>query len=395
MKSLALPPFIMTSEEGSFARKTIAESKPLIIDQVLLDNDFPPDIQKALLAFRSELTSGKIRLLEEDVEDRAGWDHDITPWLGKTWLEIPWYLAEAYFFRRVLEATRYFHPGQWQRYDPYRILKDKEITDALPQFISAYLNTTQENSYEGFSQSIVNALWGNQSDLSNLDRGLSAQPERLRRLLRDDSIKAYQYLANHPANIIYFLDNVGKELYFDLAAMDYLLHNGLALSITVWLKNQPFFVSDVMKPDFIHALNYLENSSAEGVRNLSSRVRKAIADEKILLETPEFLTTGRMYRQLPSELADSLRQCDLAILKGDVNHRRLVGDRHWDPVTPIERAAGYFPTSFLSLRTLKAELVVGLEQDQVRWMKKHAEDNWMINGHWGLILFLQKSETIH
>jgi len=37
MTSLALPPFIMTSDENSFARETIASRKPLIIDQVLIE----------------------------------------------------------------------------------------------------------------------------------------------------------------------------------------------------------------------------------------------------------------------------------------------------------------------------------------------------------------------
>jgi hypothetical protein len=56
----------------------------------------------------------------------------------------------------------------------------------------------------------------------------------------------------------------------------------------------------------------------------------------------------------------------------------------------VGRAAGYFPTAFLSLRTLKAELVVGLAQEQLTWLEANAESDWMTNGSWGLITFLKK-----
>jgi len=39
-----LPPPLMTSEPGSFARFTIVERKPRIIRQVIEDNDYPPHI---------------------------------------------------------------------------------------------------------------------------------------------------------------------------------------------------------------------------------------------------------------------------------------------------------------------------------------------------------------
>ena len=390
MTSLALPPFIMTSEENSFARNTIASRKPLIIDQILVDNDYPPDIQGRLLNLKAELLSGQIRLLEDESEDKTIWDHDMRPWLGKSWLEIPWFLAETYFFRRVLEATGYFQPGPWHCQDPYRLLKVKEFNNALPQFTSVYGQMIDERSLTGFHQAVLNALWGNQADLSNLDRSISNSHENPKQLLRDDSAKVFGYLKKSPVNMVYFMDNVGKELYFDLALMDYLLQNKMVSSITALLKNQPFFVSDAMIADFEQALGYLENSSEKPVQQLAHRTRKALQQGTLLLKAPPFLTTGRMYRQLPVEQKAQIRKADLVILKGDVNYRRLVGDRHWDPSTPIGRAAGYFPASFMSLRTLKAELVVGLKQEQLNGLKKDAEPDWMTSGKWGLITFLKK-----
>ena len=166
------------------------------------------------MALRSELTSGQIRLLGEETEDKPIWEHDIRPWLGKTWLEIPWYLAEAYFSRRVLEATGYFHPGPWQNKDPFQKLKDAEIQKALPFFTQSYLETRVEPSPENFQKIIKDALWGNQVDLSNLDKELSTHVRPEGKLLRDDTLEAYDFLTEKPADIIYFFDNVGQRTVF-------------------------------------------------------------------------------------------------------------------------------------------------------------------------------------
>jgi hypothetical protein len=77
------------------------------------------------------------------------------------------------------------------------------------------------------------------------------------------------------------------------------------------------------------------------------------------------------------------------ISKGDANYRRLVGDCHWDPTTPFQIAAGYFPTTLVALRTLKAELIVGLRQGEAE--RFQAQDPaWRVNGKRGVIQFLRK-----
>ena len=50
-----LPPYLMTSEPGSFARKTIVERKAQIIARVIADHDYPPEIIAKLNAFRNEI----------------------------------------------------------------------------------------------------------------------------------------------------------------------------------------------------------------------------------------------------------------------------------------------------------------------------------------------------
>ncbi len=384
-----LPPFIMTSEQGSFARNTIENRKPMIIDQILAHYDYTPSIRRALMNFKEEMAHEIIQPLQENTSDRVIWDRDVSPWLGKNWLEIPWYLAEAFFYRRVLEITHYFQPGPWQRMDPYERLKAQEITEALPVFSKEYSAVPERANLENFQMMCYRALWGNRGDLSNLntfETDMSAQSERI---ILNQSESAYKFLRQNPARIAYFFDNVGKELLFDLAFIDFLLRTGLAESVTGYMKNQPFFVSDAESKDLLKSVEYLSVEQCNEVKDLATRINQALKSDKLRLSAPPFLTTSRMYREMPSVFRNQLGEHELAILKGDVNYRRLFGDRHWDPTTKIRDAGGYFPTSFLSLRTLKAELILGLSKETFEDLSQTAESDWLINGKRGMITFLE------
>lgn len=103
-----LPPPLMVSEPGSFARYTIVKRKPQITQQAIEDNGYPPDIVAALDAFRGEIASQPVQPLHEHASDVPFWHSAWVTHQGKTWLELPWYFAETYFYRRLLEAVRYF-----------------------------------------------------------------------------------------------------------------------------------------------------------------------------------------------------------------------------------------------------------------------------------------------
>jgi len=57
MTSTTLPPFLMTSEKGSFARKTIKKRKPAVIDRILSHFDYTPEIRKELHNFKSVVSN--------------------------------------------------------------------------------------------------------------------------------------------------------------------------------------------------------------------------------------------------------------------------------------------------------------------------------------------------
>jgi len=386
-----LPPLLMTSEDGSFAQETIKSRKPAIIDRILSHYDYTPAIRSALLKLKHELINEPVRRLHEETSDRSLWDEDLEPWIGRTWLQMPWFLAETFFYRRVLECVEYFQPGPWRGSDPYRHLKDQEIQDALLPFTKTYLSSPQTADLQIFQSACYRALWGNRGDLSNLDVFESDMSTQAEKIILNQAENAFRFLQRSSAKIAYFFDNIGKELFYDLAFIDLLLKTGLAHSITGYLKNQPFFVSDAMPVDLETTLNLLDTASSAESQRLSQRLRKAINSSKIIIKTPPFLTTGRMYQEMPLAMRKEISIHNLTILKGDVNYRRLFGDRHWDPTTSIDQAGGYFPTSFLSLRTLKAEMVLGITPETLTRLMKNSEPDWLINGKRGMITFFEKN----
>ena len=383
----------MTSDEGSFAQNTIHGRKPLIIDLALSSNNFTPDIKRAFVDYKHELVHGLIQPLDEKTNDDEVWHEDLAAWSGKSWYEIPWFLAEAYFYRRILAISRYFHPGPFLGVDPFERPKQEDIRDGLGVFEEIYPSLLQSKPEEYFRDLCNRALWGNRGDLSLMepvDTGMGPQENRI---ILDQTDQAYQFIYSvKPASIGYFFDNVGKELYFDLALIDHLLHSGLAARVTCYVKKQPFFVSDAMAKDVMQTIDQMARAVNPQVRQLSQRLLDGINTGQILIVAPPFFTCGRMYREMPEDLCQQIKSHALVILKGDLNYRRLMDDRHWPPTTPVAVAAGYFPTAFLSLRTLKSELALGLTGDILNKVESEADPTWLTNGKRGLITFLNNVE---
>ena len=72
------------------------------------------------------------------------------------------------------------------------------------------------------------------------------------------------------------------------------------------------------------------------------------------------------------------------IFKGDVNYRRLLSDRRWKPWDHMKDIISYFPVSFATLRTMKSEIVVDIEE--TAFTELNIKDpEWMVNGERGII----------
>ena len=394
-----LPPPLMTSEPGSFARKTIVERKPQIIRQVIENNDYPAEVVGRLGAFQREIAAGPLRPLVEDAPGVSAWNREVATHEGRTWLELPWYFAEVYFYRRLLEAVGYFQPGPQHGHDPFGVQKGAQIASAVARLAEDWEELASVDPDPAFEALLHSSLWGNRADLSNLtvrlgvSGGLAARHER-HNILIDHTEQVRRIVTGGIRRVDFINDNVGLDLLFDLALLDLMLRQGWVGRVVCHLKDYPFFVSDAMPQDLHETVSLLAASPQASVRALGERLRGYIETGDLALEVDPFWTSHLMFRDLPPELRGALASSDLVILKGDVNYRRLLDDRHWPHTTSLEEIAAYFPSPFLVLRTLKGEIMVGLAPGQAEALA--AEDpDWLINGQRGLVQYCCPPDTAH
>jgi hypothetical protein len=389
--STALPSLLMTSEPGSFARRTIVERKPQIIRQVLADHDYPPQIVERLEAYRQEIASQPLRPLTEEAADVEFWNGALAAYGGRTWLEMPWYLAEAFFYRRLLEAVDYFQAGPWQGCDPFAKPKAAQMALAVEGLAADWEAVDAAEPSLAFEALLHSSLWGNRADLSNesirlaVRGGLAAREER-HNLLVDHTAQVHRRLADGLERVDFVNDNVGLDLLFDLALAGLLLQQGWVEQVVFHLKAWPFFVSDAMPGDVEATVALLEASPEPVVGALGARLRGCLVAGCLRLEADAFWTSPLMFDQFPPSLRAELGRSGLVILKGDVNYRRLLGDRHWPYTTRLEEVVAGFPTALLVLRTLKGEILVGLAPGEAEALAVQ-DPTWLINGQRGLIHF--------
>jgi hypothetical protein len=98
-------------------------------------------------------------------------------------------------------------------------------------------------------------------------------------------------------------------------------------------------------------------------------------------------------QQISPELYSTMSQSKFLIFKGDLNYRKLVGDLRWPLNERFEIALrGFQPTSFVVLRTCKADVQLEIDQKLAQQVKK-LDPKWMTNGKWGVIQTFYKNQT--
>jgi hypothetical protein len=86
---------------------------------------------------------------------------------------------------------------------------------------------------------------------------------------------------------------------------------------------------------------------------------------------------------MPKELSEDLAR-GLAVFKGDLNYRRIVGDCSWEASASFEAASSYMTCPVVVLRTLKSDVIVGVEAALAAQLDE-SDRNWRSNGKHGLI----------
>lgn len=372
--SLPPPPPLRGAERGSFAHDTVARRLPAIARRVPAENDLAPAAATAVAELVAELPDGPVRPLRDPgAPDLALWEAYVAPYAGQSWLAVPWFFAETYFYRRVLEATGYFQPGPGQGRDPYALQKGLGLAHAEPGAgLAAPLP---------LDAAIRGALWGNQADLSLWPAGEGGGPGGAH-TLADDTAPAVALLGALPAGarVDLVLDNAGAELVSDLLLADAAL--ALGLRLVLHAKGHPTFVSDALAADVEATIGWLAAHPAGAPAG--QRLRAARAAGALELRADWYWTSPLVGWELPGDLRRDLAGAALLISKGDANYRRWLGDRPWPVDAPLARVLAYAPAPMLLLRTCKSDPAAGLDPARVA-AAAAADPQWRTAGRWGLI----------
>lgn len=163
------------------------------------------------------------------------------------------------------------------------------------------------------------------------------------------------------------------------------------------MKTIPWFISDVLTKDFYWTLSQLNTSNDPALRNLSRRWSNYLDAKIWTIEEHDFWTLPVTYAEMTSydvELYRKLSEAKLIVFKGDLNYRKLFGEKNWSPETSIEEALqGFHPSRLCSLRTLKADIVCGLKEGVAEITEAKSED-WLVTGNYGVIQFCDKVLTV-
>lgn len=271
--------------------------------------------------------------------------------------------------------------------------KEAELTNPVSWKHLDTALTCQSSSIspeEAFEFVMKCCLWGNKADgcykkvqdtLSKNSESLHSSQDDL--ILVNDTLVVLKALQSrsHIGTIAFINDNAGTELLLDLALADFLLSNKWADKIVFQLKARPTYVSDATIQDVKTTIDRMKGSSEE----LYNRMQEYMSDGRLELRDHLFWNSFKFFFDLPQDLIQEFKTgCDFVFIKGDANYRRLVGDRNWPVTTPVHEAIPYFPQSFVSLRTLKSDPIVGIPANMHEELEK-TDALWRVNGKRGLI----------
>ncbi|WAU83499.1 damage-control phosphatase ARMT1 family protein [Streptomyces sp. Qhu-G9] len=375
---------VVVGTPGSFARGVLDERHPALIERVRRATPYPPGQRRALDALLDEITKGAVERLDADEPGAEHWQDE--PYYGQSWADVPFLWAESFFYRKLLAALGHFAPGPWQGIDPFAPFKNAELAgSAVDDELSALDRLPGLPPKERDRTLLLSSLWGNRADLGfRLSAGAAGLADRVQGLVVDDSEALWEVLSAAAAGRVCLVaDNAGPELLPDLVLADHLLTTGRAASVVLHLKPYPYYVSDATTADTLACLDRLAEAPGRAAE-VGGRLRQAVGDGQLVLRAHPFSCAPHPYDRMPDDLREDFASATLTVMKGDLNYRRLVGDRHWPATTPFGEATAYFPGPVAALRTLKSDVVTGLAPRTVEELDAGAQA-WRTSGTHALI----------
>jgi hypothetical protein len=391
MPDTSRPPVLLGDRPGSFPHSVLAERHPAIIRQVREAFPYGPAQHRALDELLATCTEGRIEPLPADAHDRALWeDWGLRAYAGRSWFEVPWLWSESWFYRRLLQAVGYFGPGPWQGIDPFRPFKQAELdSTGTDEELAALDALDARPADERWRALLHGSLWGNRADLGfRLSAEGTRQADAVPGLGADDGDLLRSLLdarsAPGPRTVCLVADNAGRELVPDLLLLAHLLATGGIDRAVLHVKPYPYYVSDATTADVVDALRRLTGAGGAAAR-YGRQLWSARAEGRLVLRAHPFSCAPLPYEEMPGDLRAEFASATLTVFKGDLNYRRLVGDRLWPATTPFTDVTAWFPGPVAALRTLKSDVITGLDADTEARLDATEGARWRTGGTHALI----------
>ncbi|KAM8971866.1 damage-control phosphatase ARMT1 [Pelodytes ibericus] len=434
------PPCSLSARfEGSFAYFTVKDRLPQILTKVIdtvhrnknmfleRHGEEGVEAEKRALAFFSKLrnemqTDKPIIPLIDKKPDTPLWNEYI-PYqktlLGggeePSWFKSPWLYVECYLYRRIQEGIALSPPIS--DYDVFMEAKNESFFQSqvaiialcthLQELKKQITDTGEIGQQEELYKLLQVSLWGNKCDLSisggqeNSQKGslLNSLESLKLNILVDNMESVWQTLTRNKdlnngedsrRRVDIVLDNAGFELITDFVLADFLLSSKLATEVHFHAKCMPWFVSDTTQQDFNWTIRQLLGSNNRWMSKCGAQWKENLHKNAWVYHEHLFWTLPHEFCRMAltaPDLYSELQKSDLVLFKGDLNYRKLTGDRKWDFTVPFADALTTFhPSPLCSIRTLKADVQVGLKPGVAEKLAA-LETNWMISGKYGVIQF--------
>ncbi|XP_067680353.1 damage-control phosphatase ARMT1-like [Haliotis asinina] len=425
-----VPDNLSAKYKDSFAYLTIKDRLPVILTKVvdtvyrmknkMKDEDTSDelkDITGRISKMRFQIQTDKpVENLEDSRTDTPIWNQHHQDLLKLNngqpikWFSAAWLYLECYMYRRIQESVELTNKlksldvFEDQKCEAYYTSEGAVTTllTYLLEVVGQCQGYSSQEKADKLKQFLEVALWGNKCDLS-ISAGFSNSQTTC--ILDQLKLLNSNILADHSQQVIetlqhqmkgdagrvdIVLDNAGFELVTDLCLAEFLVSAGLASTIHFHGKAMPWFVSDVTRKDFQWVLETMKGTNNLAISTFGAKWQKLLELGSWVFHDDDFWTTPfdfSMMKKHASELYSDLGKADLVFFKGDLNYRKLVGDKRWDPTESFSSSLrGFEPAPVCSLRALKSDVVVGLKPGQAE-MTQHHDKDWMINGKWAVISF--------
>lgn len=192
------------------------------------------------------------------------------------------------------------------------------------------------------------------------------------------------------------LDNASFELVTDLVLADFLVCTGIFTEVRFHGKAFPWFVSDVTANDFHWTIKQTMATNHRWISKCGVKWQSYLKEGVWSYHDHPFWTLPHEFCEMAAAAPDlyaALQGSDLILFKGDLNYRKLTGDRTWDHAISFGTALrGFGPAPLCALRTLKGNTQVGLQPGQGEKLSSE-EPDWMSSSKYAVIQFYNpKSE---